>query len=205
MAAPAVLSTVGPWVRWPLGRWGSLTLGAALALWLGVRWTVLPATVEPDRVEPADAVVVFAGSFERLPVALELMAAGRAPVLVLPNGNRDGWPEANRLCQGRSAGAIATVGDHRFEVTCPVPDPVTTRGEARAIAALAAERGWDSLIAVTSTYHIARAEMLLERCFPGRIQPVAAGTGGLEGARWWRAARHELAGHLGYRVILRGC
>ena len=204
-----MLSMVGSGPGWPLGRWSTVTLGAVLALGLGARWTVWPSTVDPDRVDRADAVVVFAGAKERLPAALELMVAGRAPVLVLPNGNRPGWPEANRLCRGRGDGTSTTVGGPGpgppFEVVCPVPDPMTTRGEARIVARLAAERGWDSLIAVTSTYHIARAELLLERCFPGRIQAVAADPGPLDRARWWRLVRHELAGHLAYRLVMRGC
>lgn len=175
-------------------------LGVALALWLGVRWTVLPTTVAPDDVEPADAVVVFAGASERLPAALALMAAGKAEVLVIPNGTREGWSDANRLCAG------GRIDDHRvpFEVLCPVPDPVTTRGEARAIGEAAAQRRWQSVVAVTSSYHIARAELVLERCFPGRIQAVGVGSD-LPGDLWWRLARHEVAGHLAFRLVFRGC
>ncbi len=186
-----------------LRGWGAVGLGAAMALWFGVRWTLVPATVPIDEVEPADAVAVFAGASERLPVALELMAAGRAPVLVLPNGMRDGWPQANELCPAAVGGGNggAELG---FEVVCPVPDPITTQGEARAIGGVAAERGWGSIVAVTSTYHVARAELLLGRCFPGRIQPVAAPRP-LTRATRWQVTRHELAGHLGHRLLLRGC
>lgn len=181
----------------PLRGWGAVGVGAVLALWFAVRWTLVPASVPIDEVEPADAVVLFAGSGERLPVALQLMADRRADVLVLPNGNRDGWPEANVLC-------TAPADELGYEVVCPVPDPVTTAGEARAIGRVAAERGWGSVVAVTSTYHLARAELLLGRCFPGHIQPVAAHRD-MTRSQWWRAARHELAGHLGHRLLLRGC
>lgn len=178
----------------------TLGLGAIMALWLAIRWTLVPATVAPDDVEPADAVVVFAGSSERLPVAVELMVAAKAPVLVIPNGTRHGWPEANRLC----AEAGVAADGRPFEVLCPIPDPVTTRGEARAISALAAERGWRSVVAVTSSYHIARAEMLLERCFAGHVQAVGVDRE-MPWGSWLRLARHELAGHLAYRLVFRGC
>lgn len=175
-------------------------LGAVMALWLAVRWTLLPVTVVPDDVVAADAVVVFAGASERLPAALALMVAAKAEVLVIPNGTRDGWPEANRLC---AEGGVDGNG-RPFEVLCPIPDPVTTRGEARAIGAIAVDRGWRSVVAVTSSYHIARAELLLERCFAGRIQAVGVTREMPRSARW-RAARHEVAGHLAHRLVFRGC
>lgn len=178
----------------------TLGLGAVMAVGLAVRWTALPATVDPDRTDPADAVVLFAGASERLPAALELMAAGKAPVLVLPNGDRPGWSEANRLCQEGGTDAAG----NRFEVLCPTPDPITTRGEARAIGKVAAEREWESVIAVTSSYHIARAELVLSRCFPGRIQAVGVAKE-MSRSRWLRLARHEVAGHLAYRLVFRSC
>lgn len=171
--------------------------GAALALlgWSALRWTVWPVTVEPADVQPADAVVMFVGgSGERFDTALELMAAGRAPVLVVPNGRSVRRARDEGLC----------TGDPGFEVLCPEPDPVTTRGEARAIGRVAAERGWDSVIAVTSSYHIARAELLLGRCFAGRIQAVGA-EADLRPERWRRLVRHELVGHLAHRTVFRGC
>ena len=184
----------------PTRGWGAVGVGALMAAWLAVRWTLLPATVAPEEVEPADAVVVFAGAPERLPMATDLMAAAKAEVLVIPNGQRPGWAAANRLC---ADGGVDDQG-RAYEVLCPVPDPVTTRGEARAIAGVAAERGWESVVAVTSSYHIARAELLLERCFPGRIQAVGVATE-LPRPLLWRLIRHELAGHLAHRLVLRGC
>ena len=134
------------------------------------------------------------------PVSPNQATAAKAPVLVLPNGDRPGWSEANRLCV---EGGVDDEGN-RFEVLCPTPDPVTTRGEARAIGKVAAERGWDSVIAVTSSYHIARAELVLGRCFPGRIQAVGV-TKDMPRSRWLRLARHEVAGHLAYRLVFRSC
>jgi uncharacterized SAM-binding protein YcdF (DUF218 family) len=61
-----------------------------------------------------------------------------------------------------------------FEVVCFVPDPDDTRGEAEAIGRLAAERGWQHLVLVTSDYHATRARLLLGRCFAGTIDVSAA-------------------------------
>jgi len=178
----------------------ALLAGTVLAAGLAVRWTLLPATVAPEETEPADAVVLFAGSSERLPAAVALMQASKAGVLVIPGGDRPGWTDANRLCLDGGTDGDGTP----FEVLCPTPDPVTTRGEARVIGRLAAERGWQSVIAVTSTYHIARAELVLGRCFPGRIQAVGVDRE-MPRSRWLRLARHEVAGHLAYRLVFRRC
>ncbi len=42
------------------------------------------------------------------------------------------------------------------------------------VAALAEKRGWRSLALVTSTYHVTRARLLLDRCFEGRVDVVDA-------------------------------
>src|SRR5262249_38139606 len=78
------------------------------------------------------------------------------------DGWNPGWPEANRLCGHREP----------YTVYCPHPHPFSTRGEARAVAQLAAAHGWRSLVVVTSRYHVTRARMLFDRCFPGQIRAV---------------------------------
>ena len=125
-----------------------LTLAAATA-----RLVLWPSTDEPGR---ADAVVVLAGGLgERLPAGVALVEDGVAPVLVLSHGT-DG-------CGDRRAG---------YEIVCFTPDPDRTQGEARATAALARERGWDTVVVVTSTYHAARARMLFERCLDAEVRGV---------------------------------
>jgi uncharacterized SAM-binding protein YcdF (DUF218 family) len=54
------------------------------------------------------------------------------------------------------------------------PEPYSTRGEARLAARLARARGWDSLVVVTSRFHLFRARKLFERCFEGRLAFVGA-------------------------------
>jgi uncharacterized SAM-binding protein YcdF (DUF218 family) len=157
-------------------RLGAATLGlvglAVLAV-TTVRWFVWPDTDDPTR---ADAIVMLAGGQgERLPVARGLAERGVASTLVIMNGTDPVWPQANELCAGERA----------FAVVCPAPDPDTTRGEAQAAAALAADKGWMSLIVVTSDYHVHRASILLDRCFDGDLAVVAAhsNTGAVTGIR----------------------
>jgi uncharacterized SAM-binding protein YcdF (DUF218 family) len=40
-------------------------------------------------------------------------------------------------------------------------------------AELADRKGWKSLVLVTSTYHLRRAGLLLDRCFGGQVRRVA--------------------------------
>jgi uncharacterized SAM-binding protein YcdF (DUF218 family) len=88
-----------------------------------------------------------------------------APTLVISDGLAPGWPEANRLCHG---------GSRRFRVLCFRPDPYSTRGEARAVARMAAVRGWRSVVVVTSTYHVTRARLLFDRCVDARVRVTGA-------------------------------
>jgi uncharacterized SAM-binding protein YcdF (DUF218 family) len=89
------------------------------------------------------------------------MRLGVAPKLVISDGLDPEWPQANRLC--RSGRAI-----------CFTPDPYSTQGEARWIGREAKERGWDSIAVVTSTYHVRRARMIVERCYHGRLAMIGA-------------------------------
>lgn len=143
----------------------ALTALAALAL-ASVRLFIL---YDDDRVAKADAVLVLAGDKRRLAVALELVDRGVAPVLVISDGLDPRWTKANRLCR---------FGDPD-RIVCVRPDPYSTRGEARLAGRLARERGWSSLVVVTSRFHLFRARTLLERCFDGRLDLVGAPNPGL--------------------------
>jgi len=145
------------WMLVALFAVGLVAVGAAT-----VKFILRPETDSPER---ADAVAVLAGGQgERLAKALQLIQTGTAPALVISNGADPKWPEANRLCSGTST----------FEVICFRPDPDNTRGEARALASLAESRRWQSLLVVTSTYHVTRARLLLRRCYAGKTSVLAA-------------------------------
>lgn len=117
---------------------------------------------DDDEVTSADAVIVLAGQRERLALGVELVDSGVAPVLVISDGLDPTWTAANRLCR---------FGDPR-RVVCRRPDPYSTQGEARLAAHLARERGWDSLVIVTSRFHLFRARRLFRRCFEGKLTVV---------------------------------
>jgi uncharacterized SAM-binding protein YcdF (DUF218 family) len=140
----------------------------------------------------ADAVVVLSGDHgERLPRALEIVRAGRAPTLVLA-GSPD-TPAAERLCHGAEV----------FEVVCLAPDPDSTRAEARGTGSLAAARGWRTVLVVTSTQHVTRTSLLFGRCYAGRLGVIGARPA-YGAVTTIREIGHEWLG-LAQAVLRRGC
>jgi hypothetical protein len=131
-----------------------LSLVLAVFLVLTGRLFVWPTRDSPA---PADAIVMFAGSPGRLDRAVELARAGYAPVLAVS------VPTGEGPCPPPIPGV---------EVLCFSPDPRTTRGEARWTARVAAERGWRSLLVVTSTPQDTRARLRLRRCYRGEVRLV---------------------------------
>jgi uncharacterized SAM-binding protein YcdF (DUF218 family) len=166
-----------------------MALVAGAAVW---KYFLFPAAVTPKH---ADAVVMFVGGRgERLDTSGRLVQAGIAMSLVIPNGRKVGWTQANRLCRGGQS----------FKVFCPTTTSDNTRGEARAIASVANEQGWQHLLLVTSTYHVTRARLLLSRCFDGNLDAARAGPG-VAVARYVSRVSHEIAGVAEATLINRGC
>lgn len=143
-----------------------LSAGVLVAGWLAAAvylFLVPHADGVPGR---ADAIVVLAGdAAHRIPGGLRLVRRGVAPTLVLSREPHD-WARGRRLCAGGGAGV---------RVTCFSARPYSTRGEARTVSRLARERGWRSLVVVTSGYHVTRARLLFDRCFDGRLAVEGVG------------------------------
>jgi uncharacterized SAM-binding protein YcdF (DUF218 family) len=173
-----------------------LVLIALVAAWLVaclVLFVLPPAESSPPA--HADVVVVLSGNTRRLPPALALIRQGVAPVLALSTVQRTKhWPLAKRLCAA-----------HRYanaQVVCFTAVPFSTRGEARTVARLARERGWHSVVVVTSTFHVTRADLLFRRCFKGRLALIGSPS------VWWQLPEEWLSetGKLLVQLTLRrGC
>lgn len=156
-----------------------------LAILAAIGGVLLVAVLKPPvSTDPkGDAVVVHAGGRgERLRRALELIQAGAAPTLVIMGGSSEKWPEARQLC-----GQMAP-----FEVLCPEPKPGSTLGEAQALAVLAAANGWESVVAVTSDYHLRRAHLLDRKCSPGLAVHGAAAASDLPTITWLARVGREM-------------
>lgn len=147
-------------------RWGRTVLvlvGLGLVLvgvWLGlcIRYVAHPRI---DPVEHVDAMYVIGPVETRWPEALARGDEGVAPVFLAtrsldPAGTSYFPPD----CGEQRAGYV---------VTCVIPDPYTTRGEARLLAEQVREHGWTHVAVFTSTAHVARTRMLMERCVPAQV------------------------------------
>jgi uncharacterized SAM-binding protein YcdF (DUF218 family) len=173
-----------------------LAAAALVTAWL-VACLVLFVWPPAESAPPprASAVVVLAGDKARLAPALALVRRGVAPVLALSTvGRAHNWRQALELCaSGRYA---------RAHVLCFDAEPYSTRGEARAVARLARERKWRSVVVVTSTFHVTRARMIFRRCYHGPLYVVGTGS------TWWRLPE-EWAYETGKLVVQltvqRGC
>jgi uncharacterized SAM-binding protein YcdF (DUF218 family) len=158
-----------------------LVLGLLVAAWL-LACAVLfvwPAA-ETGAPAHADAVVVLSGSFARLPPAEELIRRGVAPVLAISSLQEAPlWKAARELCgAGRYDGK---------EVLCFEARPYSTRGEAETVTRIARERGWHSIVIVSSTFHLTRAKLLFRRCYAGELWFVGAPY------PWWRLPEEWVA------------
>jgi uncharacterized SAM-binding protein YcdF (DUF218 family) len=151
----------------------------------------------PSRIPVrADAVVAFSGDRgERLARSLELVRGGIAPVLVLANGGTSEWPpEAVELC----------TRPQPFTVLCPrSAAPYDTRSEARTMGRLASRQGWQRVVVVTTSFHLARATLLFTRCYAGQtFQSAAKAPAGLVSRG---VIAHEWAGVARAMVFARSC
>lgn len=172
-----------------------LVLIALTAVFLAAtaRLLVWPSTDEVG-ARSADAVVVMAGSGPRLATGQALAERGVAPLLIVSDGGEAHWPAVEEACAGPAA----------YEVRCVTPEPATTRGEARAVGALAAHRDFERLVVVTSASHLTRAQLLVERCVDAEVRGVAADE---SLARRLRpdVVGHEWAGLAHAWLVDRGC
>jgi hypothetical protein len=130
---------------------------------IGIPVYALPQTDHPEHVD----VVLVLGPINdtRMQAARDLVDAGRADALLVSVTDP---ASDDRLTRSACDPAQAAV------VICFAPDPDTTQGEARALAAAAAEHGWTSAAVVTITPHLDRARLIVGRCFAGDLAMVDA-------------------------------
>jgi hypothetical protein len=180
------------------------------------------ASLEGGR-DLADAIFVFAGFHPRKVFAAAAWRRGAARVLVVSVGRFEWRRYAGLGLPGDAAlravvervpprerhffvvieragggvgvpGAIAAAPEARVDVIAVPMRRFGTRNEARALAALARERGWRSIIVTSSAFHLRRIALVVGRALagsgvrvscsalPAEQDPYAAG-------RWWRRPR----------------
>jgi uncharacterized SAM-binding protein YcdF (DUF218 family) len=166
---------------------------AALVVVGALSAVTAPLFVWPGDTAPAhaDAIVMFNGSGDRLHTAIRLAREHVAPNLVVSRSSQY-WVYNNRC-----APAIPGV-----TLTCFVPNPSTTQGEAEFAATLAARFHWRSMVLVSSRPQQLRARLRMQRCFKGQTHSVSAG---LAAWRWPGAVAYEWLAMGKALIWQRGC
>ena len=167
---------------------------------LNVVLFISPRSQEPAANEGIQAVIALSGDTARLDRALELMDTGVAPVLIISAGEMRTDPRSVNLCADAAGSGAAD-----YEVLCPDPVPTKTRGEAKTISAIVAERGWTKVAVVTSGYHLTRSRVLFRHCSEVEIVPVASAKPDFEVAEWWDTLVHEWGGLAQALLFRRQC
>jgi uncharacterized SAM-binding protein YcdF (DUF218 family) len=164
-----------------------LTLIAVVALmWLvglfafAERVRGLTPPPEPAR---ADAIVALTGpSAERVNAAIRLLEQDKGRRVLISGVNRDVRRQELRALTPGSSKLFNCCVDLGFEAE-------NTVGNAQEIAAWAKSKHYDSLIVVTSDYHMPRSLLEIRGAAPGvKLTPYAVSTPSLDNSRWWRAA-----------------
>jgi uncharacterized SAM-binding protein YcdF (DUF218 family) len=140
------------------GSWLTLVLTlAVLGGGLAFLWFMIPSDDVPR--EP-DAVVVLGGAGdERARLGIEL--AERYDARLVLSSNARFFAAAQGAACDRDA-------------ICFEPVPENTVGEARAVADLAEQYGWDHVTVATSDFHTSRTRFLFRQCLGDRVTVVGA-------------------------------
>jgi uncharacterized SAM-binding protein YcdF (DUF218 family) len=181
-------------------RWGPMLSGAGLAvLWLAsmpllsrqlVRSLEDRATaLTPTPLPKADAVLVLGGGLvpplpprrrvevsdaaDRLLTGVDLIRQGKAPWLVVSGGRVSFSSDDPLPPEASYAATLATELGVPPDRIVRSESPRNTAEEAVAIGAIARERGWRSLLLVTSATHLPRATATFRRRTDLHIVPVA--------------------------------
>lgn len=152
---------------------------------------------EPAR---ADAIVALTGpAAERVNVAIRLLEQDLGDRVLISGVNREVRRQELRALTPGSSSLFNCCVDLGFEAR-------DTIGNAQEIAAWADSRGYDSLIVVTSDYHMPRALLEIRGAAPDlNLLPYAVSTPSLDTENWWRGqvtARRMTMEYLKYLAVL---
>jgi len=177
----------------------ALVIAAAAALLGGFLWYAESVAAPPTpAVGPADAIVALTGGPERIGDALDLLANGRGRRLLITGVNRTTRAEELALQAPRYQALFDCCIDIDREAENTVGNAVETRRWVR-------QRGFRSLIVVTSSYHMPRALAELTHQLPDvAIVPYPVVTEHQRSEPWWSnpaTARAIAFEYLKYLVV----
>jgi uncharacterized SAM-binding protein YcdF (DUF218 family) len=133
----------------------------------------------PDAVETADGIVVLTGGDSRIVVATKLLAEGRGKRLLISGVNRHTRREDVQRISGLDQKAFTCCVDLGYEA-------LDTVGNADETRTWANSNGYNSLIVVTSSYHMPRGIAELSLAMPTRkLIPFVVTPRSFPDSGWW--------------------
>jgi uncharacterized SAM-binding protein YcdF (DUF218 family) len=150
------------------------------ALTGGFLWFALHIAREESPLDrAADGIVALTGGASRISDAVELLASGRGRRLLITGvGPTTNTAELMRLAP-----------DHQRWFGCCIDldySAANTVGNAVETKRWARQRGFRSLVVVTSGYHMPRAMLEISHCLPDvTLIPFPVVTGQLRAEPWW--------------------
>jgi uncharacterized SAM-binding protein YcdF (DUF218 family) len=168
----------------------AILLGAAACPYAG-RYLIID-----DPLQPADAIVLLAGAHaERWLEAVDLYREGIAPHILMSPGIVEPAEVRVREMGIRFPSQAELARDAMTQMGVPasaitvLPGSVdNTADEAARARPVVSERGWTSLVVVTSKYHTRRTRFSFQREFRGtpvRVQVRGSRYDNRTPARWW--------------------
>ena len=183
----AVASPPRPVRRWIRRGAAGVLLASGLALGGGFVWFAMRVPAEEVKLDrAADGIVVLTGGASRIADAIELLASGRGQRLLITGVHQaTRWGEISRL-----------LPEHEQLVRCCVDldrSAINTLGNAVQARRWAEQRGFKSLIIVTSNYHMPRAMAEVGHQLPTVLLiPFPVITERLRSEPWWHGTKARL-------------
>lgn len=155
----------------------------AFAICGGFAWFVYHVPGEEVALSRnADGIVVLTGGASRIADAIELLAAGRGKRLLISGVHRTTSTAEIARINPRYEGLVSCCVDLDHSAINTVGNAVETKRWVR-------ERGFQSLIVVTSAYHMPRTMAELARQMPEtELVPFPVVTDKLRSEPWWASA-----------------
>lgn len=155
-----------------------LALLAALATAGFVSYAADTRKLSTAACAQADAVVVLTGGRNRAEEGLKLLKSGNARILILSGVNKDAGLDSiflNKLTNAERANIILD------------KESASTYQNAVEVSGVMRKMGLDSMLLITSGYHMVRAEYIFRRIMPEdvRILPCSVSSPNFDMDRWW--------------------
>lgn len=171
-----------------LARWigfATMTAGVfgALALIAGFGWFVVRLPAEQAAFDrKADGIVVLTGAASRIPDAIELLASGHGQRLLITG--------VHRATSAREISRLMPLNQRAFACCVDLDrSALNTLGNAIEAKRWVHERGFHSLIVVTSSYHMPRAMAELSHQLPDvTLIPFSVVSEKIKSEPWWSSA-----------------